>query len=125
VADLLRQSTALVLPSFAEGVPVVMMEAMAAALPVIGPRVAGVPELVAHGVSGLLVAPGDPDALAAAIDQILTDAPLRAAMGAAGRAAVVAGFDSRVEAGRLAALVMGALARDPRLPVRPDPWVAP
>jgi glycosyltransferase involved in cell wall biosynthesis len=52
VAELLKASDVFVLPSFAEGVPVVLMEAMAAGLPVIGPLVAGVPELVEDGVSG-------------------------------------------------------------------------
>jgi hypothetical protein len=61
VADTLRQADALVLPSFAEGVPVVLMEAMASGKPVIATQVGGVSELVEDGVSGFVVPPGDPD----------------------------------------------------------------
>ena len=107
VAQLLSLADALVLPSFAEGVPVVLMEAMAACLPVIATRVAGVPELVEHGVSGLLVPPGDADALADAIVSVMADPARRAAMGAAGRAQVVAAFDAGAEAAKLAALFGG------------------
>jgi glycosyltransferase involved in cell wall biosynthesis len=64
VAAILATADAFVLPSFAEGVPVVLMEALAANLPVIATRITGVPELVEDGVSGLLVSPGDADALA-------------------------------------------------------------
>jgi glycosyltransferase involved in cell wall biosynthesis len=98
---------------------------MAAGLPVIGPQVAGVPELVETGVAGLLVPPGDVGALTQAIDSLLSDPARRRAMGAAGRAAVQAGFVARTEAARLAALVHGAIARDPRVPVRPEPWGSP
>ena len=50
--------------SFAEGVPVVLMEAMAAGVPVVATQIAGIPELVEDGVSGFLVPPGDAEALA-------------------------------------------------------------
>ncbi|HVX84436.1 MAG TPA: glycosyltransferase family 4 protein [Phycisphaerae bacterium] len=56
-----------VLPSFAEGVPVVLMEAMAAGCPVVATRIAGIPELIERGVTGMLVTPGRPDLLADAI----------------------------------------------------------
>ncbi len=120
VAEALAETDILVLPSFAEGVPVVLMEAMAARVPVVTTRIAGIPELVEDGASGCLVPPGDPAALAAALDRLAADADLRARMGAAGRARVVADYDSRVEAARLAALIRAAGAGAP-LPVRPDP----
>ena len=60
-----------VLPSFAEGVPVVLMEAMAARCPVISTRIAGISELIEHSTNGLLVAPGRPDLLADAMEQLL------------------------------------------------------
>ena len=60
-----------VLPSFAEGVPVVLMEAMAARCPVISTRIAGISELIEHATHGLLVAPGRPDLLADAMEQLL------------------------------------------------------
>jgi glycosyltransferase involved in cell wall biosynthesis len=80
-------------PSFAEGLPVVLMEAMATGLPVVATRIAGVPELVEEGVSGLLVTPGRVDELAAALERLIRSAPEdRAAMGAAGRTKVIDEF---------------------------------
>lgn len=117
VAALLAYADCLVLPSFAEGVPVVLMEAMAARLPVIATRVGGVSELVADGVSGRLVAPGDAAALADAIRQVMTSD--RHAMGDAGRAAVEAGFTIETEAARLAALLRAG--RDLPPGKRPEP----
>lgn len=103
VTAALRETDLLVLPSFAEGLPVVLMEALAARVPVLTTRIAGVGELVEDGVSGRLVAPGDPVALAAALHALLDATPeARAAMGEAGRAHVVAEFDSLAEAFKLA-----------------------
>jgi glycosyltransferase involved in cell wall biosynthesis len=107
VAEAVKAADAFVLPSFAEGVPVVLMEAMAAARPVIATRVGGVAELVEDGVSGHLVAPGDPEALAAAIRALAQDPASRARMGQAGRAKVRAEFDVGHEARRLLALYRG------------------
>lgn len=90
------------LPSFAEGVPVVLMEAMATAVPVVTTPVAGIPELVQDGVSGRLVPPGRPDLLAAALrDVALLGAEGRAGLGAAGRAHVRAEFSQQLNADRL------------------------
>ncbi|MCA0995290.1 glycosyltransferase [Alloyangia pacifica] len=104
VAEALSAADIFVLPSFAEGVPVVLMEAMAAQLPVVTTRIAGVPELVEHGASGLLVPPGEAGALAAALDSLLSDPDAHRRMGAAGRAKVVAEFDIETEAAKLSAL---------------------
>jgi glycosyltransferase involved in cell wall biosynthesis len=98
VVEALREADALVLPSFAEGVPVVVMEAMAAGLPVIATQVGGISELVEQGVSGRLVAPGDAKGLAATICDLADDPGCRQAMGVAGRAKVVAEFDVGREA---------------------------
>ena len=119
VAALLAYADCLVLPSFAEGVPVVLMEAMAARLPVIATRVGGVSELVEDGVSGLLVPPGDVASLTQAIKQVMKSD--RAAMGQAGRAAVEAGFDIGTEAKRLAHLLRAGpdLPHDKRPEARP------
>lgn len=68
-----------------EGFPRTHLEAMAAGLPVIGTRIAGVPEQVADGDTGLLVPPGDAVALAGALARLIDDAALRARLGAAGR----------------------------------------
>ena len=105
VAALLAKSDALVLPSFAEGVPVVLMEAMAAGLPVITSRIAGIPELVKHGESGLLTAPGNLAQLTTALREILTEPETRQKMGQLGRARVLADFNSKEEAARLSSLI--------------------
>ena len=86
VRELLGQTDVFVMSSFAEGVPVVLMEAMAAGLPVVATRVGAIPEVVEHGVTGMLVAPRDAGALARAIETVLADAPRCRRMGEAGRA---------------------------------------
>lgn len=122
IAAELARAALLVLPSFAEGVPVVLMEAMAAARPVIATRIAGVAELVEDGASGLLVPPGEEEALAEAILSLAADPARAAAMGRRGRERVLTGFDARREAARLARLVAWARqggerpARRPLLP---------
>lgn len=69
----LSKLDALVLPSlYGEGLPMVVLEAMAAALPVIATRVEGTPEAITHGVEGLLAEPQDPDSLASAIESLVT-----------------------------------------------------
>jgi glycosyltransferase involved in cell wall biosynthesis len=88
------------LPSFAEGVPVVLMEAMAAGLPVVTTPIAGVPELV-DAATGVLVAPGRADLLADALESLAADPERRVAMGRAGRAKVEAEFASSPNASRL------------------------
>lgn len=76
------------LPSYSEGLPVVLMEALAAGLPAITTPVAGIPELVQDGVTGLLVPPGDRGALVDALQRLRDDVDLRAALGRAGAARV-------------------------------------
>ena len=89
-----------VLPSRYEELGTALVEAMAAGRPVVASRVGGIPELVRHGIDGLLVRPGDPAALAGALNEVLTDPALAAALGAAARARVAA-YDWRLLAGRV------------------------
>lgn len=107
VAALLETSDMLVLPSFAEGLPVVLMEALASLIPVIATQVAGVSELVQDGISGFIVPPGDVETLALRLDRLLSDPALCAAMGKAGRTRVEAEFDIRTEVAKLAGLFSG------------------
>jgi glycosyltransferase involved in cell wall biosynthesis len=89
----IASSDILVLASFMEGLPIVLMEAMALGLPVIAPRLAGIPELVTDERDGLLFRPSDWDDLAEKMTRLLTDPILRAGLGQAGRAKIEAEFD--------------------------------
>jgi glycosyltransferase involved in cell wall biosynthesis len=96
---------ALVLPSFAEGLPVVIMEAMALRRPVLATCVAGIPELVRHGETGWLCAPGDVDALEAALEELLArPAAELQAVAEAGHARVLERHSVDDAAARLAGL---------------------
>jgi glycosyltransferase involved in cell wall biosynthesis len=79
-------------PSRSEGLGYAALEAGLAALPVAASRVGGIPEIIVHGVTGLLVPPGDADALAAALEALVTDEKLRATLGARLRARVLQDF---------------------------------
>jgi glycosyltransferase involved in cell wall biosynthesis len=92
------------LPSTAEGMPLVVLEAMAQGKPVIATAVGGTPELVVDGVTGLLVPPGDADALAEALGRVLSDPELAKRMGAAGRQRVERDFAADASAARILAL---------------------
>ena len=87
-----------VLPSRREGLGLVLLEAMRAELPVVASNVGGIPDVVDHGVTGVLVPPEDPVALADAIERLLADPELRARFGAAGRARFEAHFSTEQEA---------------------------
>ena len=88
-----------------DSMPVVVKEAMAAGLAVVSTREVGVPEMVEDGVTGLLVPPSDPAALAGALDRVLADPELRRAMGRAGAALVAERFDLRDQARAVAAAI--------------------
>ena len=75
-----------------DGLPNVLMEAMSCTLPVLSTRVSGIPELIDDGVHGRLTPPGEPEALAAALAELITDPALRDRLGAAGEARLRADF---------------------------------
>ena len=91
VAEMMGESTLFVLPSIVapdgqmEGIPVALMEAMASGRAVVSTSISGIPELVEHGVSGLLVPPGDPHALADAMRSLLEDRERARDMGRRGQ----------------------------------------
>ncbi len=93
VPDLLAGSDVFVLSSRSEGLPVSVLEAMAAELPVVASHVGGLAELVVDGETGMLVPPGEPAALAEALGRLLDDRELRQRIGAAGRARAEDSFD--------------------------------
>lgn len=96
------EARALVLPSFAEGLPVVIMEALARGRPVISTYVAGIPELVRPGVNGWLVPAGSVESLAETIREALESSREKLEdLGKAGRASVAERHDARKEAARL------------------------
>lgn len=106
VRDAIERSRALVLPSYAEGLPVVLMEALALGRPVVSTWVAGIPELVEPGETGWLVPPGDADTLADAIEQVLrADAESLTTIGRNGSIRVNRQHNAQTEAAALLALI--------------------
>lgn len=103
VAELLAAADALLMPSHHEGLGVAALEAMAAGLPVVASHVGGLPEAVVDGETGLLVPPGDPATLAAAIATLAADPARARALGSAGSARVRMHFS-------MAAMAEGTLA---------------
>ncbi|CAG1004744.1 phosphatidyl-myo-inositol dimannoside synthase [Myxococcaceae bacterium] len=104
---------AFALVSFAEGIPVVLMEAMAMELPCVTTFTAGIPELVRDGVDGLLVAQSDVEGTAAALERLLDDPDLRVRLGASGRARVVRDWRLDASVERLAEIFRHRVVRSP------------
>jgi glycosyltransferase involved in cell wall biosynthesis len=98
------------LPSRAEGLPLVVLEAMAQGKPVVATAVGGTPELVADGVTGVLVAPGDAEALADALSALLADPERARQLGEAGRERVLREFSAEAAAERVLELYASAIA---------------
>lgn len=105
-----RKADIFALPSYAEGVPTVLMEAMASGLPVVGTHVMGVPELIEHNRSGLLIPPARADALADALARLAQDPGLRARLGQAARERVDSEFELRRAATGVGQAIKGAVA---------------
>jgi glycosyltransferase involved in cell wall biosynthesis len=104
IRDLYRNADAFVLASFAEGIPVVLMEAMAMEIPCVTTWITGIPELIRDSVDGLLTPPSDERALAAAIRRLMDDAGLRERLGRSGRQRVIEKYNLRPNVDRLAAV---------------------
>ena len=113
VADLIGSSSILVLPSRAyENQPLAILEAMAAGVPVVASAHSGIPELVEHEGTGLLVAPDDAGALGAALGRLLNDPTAAAEMGSAGRRRAETLFSAGAHLDRLNSLYREAIAQD-------------
>ena len=104
IEALYRGADIFALPSFVEGVPGVLMEAMAMEIPCVSPWITGIPELIRNGIDGLLVAPSDTEGFAAAIRELITNPELRRTIGEAGRIRVLDRFDLRKNAAALGAI---------------------
>jgi glycosyltransferase involved in cell wall biosynthesis len=93
VLEYYRSADIFVLASFAEGLPVVLMEAMSMEIPCVTTWITGVPELITHDIDGLLVAPGDSDGLAMQLAHLLKAPTERARLGTVGRRRVLETYD--------------------------------
>jgi colanic acid/amylovoran biosynthesis glycosyltransferase len=93
VRALYRQADVFALPSFAEGIPVVLMEAMAMEIPCVTTRITGIPELIRDQVDGLLVTPSSEEELAAAIARLMDDCKLRRELGESSRRRILEDYD--------------------------------
>lgn len=99
--EALRTATIFALPSYAEGLPMALLEAMSWALPVIASPVGGIPQAVRNGENGALVTPGDVNALAAALSSLLSSETQRAELGTAARLTVEQSFSLHAAIGKL------------------------
>ncbi len=104
---LYRDADVFCLPSLAEGLPTVLIEAMACAVPVVATRIDGVGELIADGEDGLLCEPGDPAALRAALERLAADPAERLRLGLAGQAKVERLHDLNRQGAALMSLLEG------------------
>jgi glycosyltransferase involved in cell wall biosynthesis len=101
VRPVLAAADLVVSPSLREGMQVSLIEAMAAARPIVATAVGGTPDAVADGETGLLVPPANPDALADAVIRLLGDRERMRRMGAAGRMRAEREFDNRAVANQV------------------------
>jgi glycosyltransferase involved in cell wall biosynthesis len=114
--DFYRSIDAFVLPSLSEGLPGVVLEAMATSLPIVATDVGGTKEAVTDRIDGRIVPPRDPEALAAALSEIISDDSLRERMAASARARVCQAFSIHAQVEKIHALYVEALAARRRLP---------
>jgi L-malate glycosyltransferase len=102
IYDFINAMDVFVLPSLHEGIPMVLLEALALERPVVASRAGGIPEVIEHRVSGLLVSPGDVQELAQNLLALFNDKPFAESMGKAGRRRVEEQFTARLMAQRTA-----------------------
>ena len=111
IRDFYRQADIFVLASFAEGIPVVLMEAMAMEIPCVSTFVAGIPELIRSDIDSILVPPSDSHALAGAIKRLMDDSALRHRLGIAARRRVMEKYNLDRNVTQLAAIFADRIGR--------------
>lgn len=102
IRDLYSRADAFSIPSFAEGIPVVLMEAMSMEIPCVTTRITGIPELIRDGIDGLMVAPSDVKGLAGALIQLMDKPELRKSMGKKARQRIIDEYNLEKNVGQLA-----------------------
>jgi glycosyltransferase involved in cell wall biosynthesis len=112
IQDFYKQADIFALASFAEGIPVVLMEAMAMQIPCVTTAINGIPELIEDGADGFLVAPSDSEGLAVTLERLMDDPGLRQITGEAGRKRVQREYEISASADRLAAIFSQRLGQD-------------
>lgn len=109
--SLYRSADIFVLSSLAEGIPMVLMEAMSLEKPCVAPRISGIPELIEHGVDGLLFTVADVDNLTQNIQTLLNSPELRQRMGKRAREKVLREYDATINTARFATVLEEQLRR--------------
>ena len=109
--DFINMMDIFVLPSLHEGIPMVLLEALALERPVVASRIGGIPEVVTDGVTGLLVTPGDFHELAQGLNKLLTDLEKARRLGIAGRNQVEKEFGAALMAKRTMAMYQASCNR--------------
>lgn len=111
IPEILASCDILCHPSYSDTFPLVIMEAMASSLPVIGTSVGEVPSIIEEGITGFVIKPGDPESLADRIKRLDYDPDLRRSMGLAGKTRVKKEYEIGLHAGRVAEFYKKVLAR--------------
>jgi glycosyltransferase involved in cell wall biosynthesis len=119
--ELLREAAVLIMPSRWEGQPLVVLEALAAATPVLASRVGAVPDTVEDGVEGFLVEPGDITSLEQRLLQLLSEDSLRSELGTAARRRYEAEYTTERFAARVEGMLTTVAAADVELPFGSEP----
>lgn len=112
IRDLYSRADAFSIPSFAEGIPVVLMEAMSMEIPCVTTRITGIPELIRDGVDGILAAPSDVRGLADGLARLMDEPELRQEMGKKARQRIVEAYHLEKNVNRLAEIFRARLPVD-------------
>jgi len=116
LAEIYGETELFVLPSLAEGIPMVLMEAMAQGIPCVAPKIAGIPELIADGEEGILFAVGDVEELIEAIRRALASPDLCERVSAKARQKVLSSYDAERNTGRFARVFEKFVFPKPEIP---------